>query len=747
MKNITPLLGSLSAVAIFAATPALANAAIEKNLEVIEVSVSRINATTDELPSTVAVLSQEDIQHIMPNKLSDLFRYEAGVAIESSGGRHGDANINIRGIGGNRVLVIKDGIVMPEGFGSAGVSQGRGSFDPFSLQQVEILKGPASALYGSNALGGVVIINTATPKDLVEKNGGNTHVSANIGYFSEDERPRVGATVATKVGESYLLLQGQAQEFSETDINSDFVPNPKDGEAYNLTAKWQYETDKHSFQLVADYFSQTADNVLNTNLGPISGPPGTEITEATAKDDSSRLHIGVTHKIQDLGVLDKFQWQASYQKSNYEQYEFERTENPGTPTMPFLASHTFTEEWEDFEQEQFSASLLGEKELDQHHFMIGVEGYWTSVVRPVDKLLTDVVADTTTNVISGIAHPGKTFPDADVFKFGIFLQDHFQLNEQLKVVAGLRYDYFENKPDPDEAYNNFNIAQAVPETYSDDAFSPHLGVVFDVSETVSLYGNYSAGFRTPPVAEQYISRSILIPVPGVPHEVVPNNDLQSETSEGLEFGIRWRGEHARFSLAAYRNSYSDFIDSKTIGFRNAPPLFVGPLAIRQIEYQNVDSVRIQGLELNAEIMLDSVLPEGWNGHIDVAGSLIDGENTETGLGLNSVPAHSAVVGVTVSPTPNWQFAGHLQIVDKASDVEPLSSHGQTLPAFEPPSYATLDLSAQWEVADNISINAALYNVFDKKYWPFSAKGDNAAGDLDAKVAPGRNFAVSLNYKF
>ncbi len=716
-------------------------------IEHVEVTASRIQAKVNEIPMSVAVIDEDELKQLNANKLSDLLRYQAGVTVEKSGHRHGDANINIRGIGGNRILVVKDGTVMPDGFGSAGVSQGRGNFDPFNLQQVEIIKGPASALYGSNALGGVVIFNTTDPEALVANNDGEAYVSINAGYFSEDERARIGATLADELAGGYGLFQAQVQNFSETDINSDFKVNPKDGYSQSFLAKWKTSTDSYALQLLADYFNQETDNILETNLGPVQGPPGTAITKSTATDDSSVWRVGVKHELFDLKLVDKLKWQLDYQYSNYDQYEQEQTENAGSIMPPIPGFRTLDEEWEEFEQKQINFSVLAEKEWNNHHLLVGFDYLDKSVTRPVNRLQTNLDTNESTNVINGYQHPGKTFPDADVTQFGAFIQDYISIGDHLTVVAGLRFDDFQNTPNIDQAYQNFNISGAEPTEYSDNAVSPHLGLLYKFSEQTSLFANYSTGFRAPPVAEQYISRAILIPVPGVPHEVIPNNELESETSTGIEVGLRWNNDIASVEVSAYQNEYEDFIESRTIGYREMPPMFTGPLAIRQIQYQNVDEVEIKGAEITAYLMLDSFLPDNWHGDARFAYSFIDGKNITDNTGLNSTPPNSGVLGINISPVEalnlNWTIRG----ASKADEAEPLFQHGQPLPTFEPPGYAVQDLQASYFITTDLAVSLTVYNITDKKYWASHTKGNSAAGDLDAFVEPGRNFAISASYQF
>ncbi len=722
---------------------------VKKTTEVeqIIVTASRIQSSINEIPASISVIDKERLEQLSANKLSDLLRYQAGISVEKSGDRHGDANINIRGIGGNRILMVKDGTIMPDGFGSAGVSQGRGNFDPFNLQQVEILKGPASALYGSNALGGVVIMNTLDPEHLVTGNNNEAFISVNGGYFTEDDRYRLGITTASELAGGYLLFQTQHQTFHELDKNSDFVVNPKNGQSDSLFVKWKYEDDVQKFRIIADYFNQDVFNQLNTNIGPIAGPPGTEITSATADDDSLVWRLSFQHEYFNFKFIDSFKWQLDYQHSNYEQFEQETTENNGSVRPPIPASKILLNEWEDFKQKQISLNLQLEKEYGNHEVLLGIDYLMKSIVRPVNRLKTDLISGNSTSVINGYQHPGKTFPDANVTQLGIFVQDYLTISDDLTMIMGLRYDKFENSPKPDQAYQNYNVANAVIKDFSDDAISPHIGLIYQLNDEVSLFGNVTTGFRAPPIAEQYISRAILIPVPGAPHEVIPNNELTSEKSLGKEIGIRWNNDLAGLELSIYQNNYDDFIDSKTIGYREMPPVFTGPLAIRQIQYQNVDEVEIKGLELTGHILLDQWLPNNWQGNSHLALSVIDGENSNDGSGLNSVPPNSGVLGINISPSEVIDLDWHIRATAKGDDTEPLFRHGRPLPTFEPAGYAVQDISIRYRPWTDLAVSLSVYNLTDKKYWASHTKGDNANGNLDATVAPGRNFAITASYQF
>lgn len=710
------------------------------DVEEVTVTAHRSETTIKETPASISVIKHSDILRLQPNTLSQLFRYEPGITVENSGGRHGDANINIRGIGGNRVLMVRDGVRMPDGFGSAGTDQGRGNFSAYNLDSVEMLKGAASALYGSDALGGVVILNSLDAEKEVQRNDGEPLLRFNTGYNSVDERRRLALVSASEIGGGYGMLQVERQDFSEVESNGSFTPNPKDGELHSVLAKWSIRPSRlQKWELLGNYWQQDVDNQLNTNLGPISGPPGSAITEAAATDESERWHIGVRHNIQELAGLDSLKWQLDYQMSNYQQDERERQSSLFTSNLIL--------EREEFEQEQLSANIQLDHQWGRHAITLGTDLVQRDLTRPVDRQDIDLLTNEVSNTNAGLTYPGKSYPDTDIEQYGVYLQDVYSPVEQLRIMMGVRFDYYSSSPTVDAAYANFNISNSPVSERSDNEWSPHVGLTYFINDDIQFYGNYNTGFRAPPVDDQFISRGILIPVPGVPHEVIPNNDLKPETSEGFELGWRWQTERFSLQAAYYDNSYEDFIDSRTIGFRDQPPVFTGPTAIRQIQYQNLNEVEISGWELGMQLALNDWLPGGWQGDAKAGFNVIDGENKETGSGLNSVGPNTGVLGLHFSSAEGTLgFGWHLRAAQKADDAEPLVFRGAELPSFEPPGYAVHDLDFYWKPLPELRIDLSVFNAFDKRYWSSHEKGANAEGDLEASLAPGRSMALSVSYQ-
>ena len=193
-KAIVCVVGAVFSGQLYAAQMPVAQAEIEP----VVVTADRNAQTLDKAAPNVSVIGRKTLNQASAQNLDDIVMYESGVSVPSDNNRRGHAGINIRGIDGNRILMMVDGVRIPESYaggGSNGAISGRDMVESDTLKQVDIVKGPYSALYGSDALGGVVNMVTLSPRDFVDadKRG---HFGLKHGYRSRDRSHGVTATVA-----------------------------------------------------------------------------------------------------------------------------------------------------------------------------------------------------------------------------------------------------------------------------------------------------------------------------------------------------------------------------------------------------------------------------------------------------------------------------------------------------------------------------------------------------------------------
>ena len=139
---------------------------------------TRSERLASQTPGTISVITDAQIEAMLATDIKDLIRYEPGISVPTSparfglalsgAGRDGNSGFTIRGMGGDRVLIINDGVRLPAGFSFGAQAVGRGGYNDLDLiKSVEILRGPASALYGSDGVAGAVAFTTKDPSDFL----------------------------------------------------------------------------------------------------------------------------------------------------------------------------------------------------------------------------------------------------------------------------------------------------------------------------------------------------------------------------------------------------------------------------------------------------------------------------------------------------------------------------------------------------------------------------------------------------
>ena len=144
----------------------------EESIDQIVVVAHKDERSVRDIAANVTVISRADLNEQLATSVNDVLRYLPGIDYEAAGTRFGTEGINIRGIGGNRVAIVVDGVPLSDHFDVGSFSNATRDFiDAGLIQNVEVLHGPASALYGSSAIGGVVAVTTPDSFDLAGHNG------------------------------------------------------------------------------------------------------------------------------------------------------------------------------------------------------------------------------------------------------------------------------------------------------------------------------------------------------------------------------------------------------------------------------------------------------------------------------------------------------------------------------------------------------------------------------------------------
>ncbi|MEL7244344.1 MAG: TonB-dependent hemoglobin/transferrin/lactoferrin family receptor, partial [Cyanobacteria bacterium J06573_2] len=667
----------------------------------ITVTGTRSERPVKDTPGNITVIESEDVERQVVNDLDDLVRYEPGVSVRRTT-NGGSQDFTIRGIGENRVLIQVDGIRQPDNY----FSRSRNFFDLDTLKRAEIIRGPASTLYGSDALGGAVSFITKDPEDYLLQADGPSFGSVKYTYDSTDESRKFTGIIAAesedgKLQASAALTRTTGSEFKNYGTA---IADPQDSSDLNFIGKVVYKpNDSNTFKLTGERFTSSVDTNLVNDLGTSRG---TTIFDSSANDEKQRYRVslGQDYNNPDNSFVQKFKWQVYYQDAQANQ---EASSLRGRGPV----ATTLREDVNSFEQSVFGGDAQFESSFKtgdvNHRLVYGLELFNTETSRPRDRTETDLNTGATNKVISGELYPNKTFPDTETLRFRLYVQDEIELaKSRLTVIPGLSFDYYKLTANPDQDFQNINISNYDVEDFDASAISPKLGLVYKVTPELSAYAQYARGFRSPP----YDDANIAFTNFAFGYTVLPNNNLEPETSDSYEIGVKGSYSQLDFGLTGFYNRFDNFIDTKDVGTTT-----INGRQYSQFQSQNLEGAETYGVEAKAEYRF-SPGKEG----LSLIGSLAwtEGNDFENDQALATVDPFKAVAGLRYrAPEDRWGselVATFVAANDRAPNTT--VSRGQTVDLFIPDGYFTLDLLGYYKFSDKVTLNVGLFNLLDEKYW-------------------------------
>jgi hemoglobin/transferrin/lactoferrin receptor protein len=726
--NIRPLALSVALLTALA-PPATAADAAAPMLDAVYVIARKLPQAQAEVVNAVGQVDRETLDRIQAQDIRDAFRYEPAVAVPADSHRFGLSGFNIRGLDGNRVAIEVDGVPLAEGFRVGDLANaGRDAVDVEALSRIEYLRGPASTLYGSDALAGVVAYTTRDPHELARD---GSHVAARYGYTSRDDGQRGSALAAWSDGRHGVLALVTERRFSETANHRDSEPdaNPSQRERRSGLFKYAFRSEAVRAALLLDRSILEADTEVRSL---VRGPGRFATTTAlTALDTGERERALLSAEAQPgLAWLERWQARIYRQDSHTRQRSLQGIAAVPPRTPAYYRDRLFA-----IDQRQSGGELTLHSRFDTgplaHDVVYGVSLQRNRIEEFRNGLQTRLDTGAVTNVILGEVMPVRDFPNSTTRETGVYLQDDIALGDSgVSVIAGLRHERYRLDTDVDPMFaEDFSL---LPVDISRSRTTPRLGLRWDAGAGLSLYALAAEGYRAPPFSDVNIALSLML----LNYEVRPNPDLRPERSRGLEFGIDWQGEVGGLRAALFENRYRDLIESRAnLGIDPDS----GAVVFQSI---NRERARIHGIELAFELRLGRIADQlhGWQ--FTGAMAAMRGDDTRRDQPLNSVPPPRAVLGL------RREAQGHepgLELVLTAARARDRTD-ATGPPMFRAPGHATLDLLADWRWGDHATVTAGLFNLADRRYWEWGSLGGVLADNVpavDFYTAPGRNFGVTL----
>ncbi|WP_421654603.1 TonB-dependent hemoglobin/transferrin/lactoferrin family receptor [Leptothermofonsia sp. ETS-13] len=663
--------------------------------EEITITGTRTPRPTRLSPASITVIDNEEIDEFLIRDLRDLFRYEPNVSVGNDR-RYGLQDINIRGLGGNRVLILNDGIRIPTQFQFGTPSLGRDYVDIESLQRVEVIRGPASALYGSDALGGVVSFKTVDPSYLLERfNRQDSITSLSTNFESSDRSWVTTGITAFRVGAFEALLGYTRRDGYESRV-------PKDNEfvdsRYNARNNWlgklvYHLSETSSIAFTTEVFRNEDDfAVADLIARNLIGPAGFRGRGETLENKVRRDRVSLSYTFDDpksTGFLSGARIQFYYQDARVDEFrtqDFVRT-GAGADRRRFRNL-----------ENNFLDRLIGGEIQLQSRFNIGAITNKLTYGADISNTRNERVRNgietrfnaagvpiLRTNVVGADNFPVKDFPDSDTFRFGIYVQDEMSLGETFTLIPGLRFDIYKLTTYPDALY--FRNPGATAADFNDSALSPNIGFVWQMIPELALTGRYARGFRAPLYSEINAGFTNLTS-PFFRYKTLSNPDLKPETSDTFELGLRGRFRQFSFNLTSFYNNYDNFIE--TFAPAGIDFTIVPGFPVNLFQSQNVARARTYGFELSGEYRF-SPEPHGFS--FIAALGLTRGDDLTANQPLESVDPFKAVLGLRYrAPENRW---GTDLIATFAS--KPRLRDDRPAGSYTPEGYTVVDLIGYYNI--------------------------------------------------
>lgn len=681
--------------------------------ETIVVKGQRIEQKLSDVSGSITVITEEDLDRQVATELTDVFKNEPGVSVTGSAGR--PQNIIIRGMGGNRVLIIKDGVRVSDGFGADDLNDkvGRFSFDLDDVKQIEVAKGAGSSLHGSDAIGGTIVISTKQPEDYLQ--GQDAYLGSKVLQDGSSDKQKLSATGAARILDSEHLLRVSGWQGHETaNYDESRIPADLDGLSASTSSRFPL-SDHHLLRLELDYFEDNAER----DQGPreVPQPDGKWQVRQYHEQGSQRTQGGkLGWEASDLGSLlaDQFTWSLYGNHSKNSANKRSLLQNDLLSGYPRYRSER---ELSTFTEERVGSELDVRRDLVTgaiaHKLSYGVELERTRHERPVEKLSLE----------AGVPQPSQSepFSSARTDRAGVWLGDVATLG-RWQFTPTLRMDHQWLRPQDGNQGENHSWH-----------LSPSLATSYRVNEQWRSWLSYANGFRAPSYDKVYGNIPHYFALP--PFQIIANTDLKEETSHSFEWGLSGEGENWSIKPALFYNRYYNFIDWREVGLRLSDGVI-----LRQ--YRNVAKAETWGAEIAASYWLtqewELATKLGW----------VDGEDSQ-GEALRTLTPLEGNTRLSYQ-THDWSLGVQ---ADYAAAMSRVPSCGNSLTKSQDAcltsaGWFSLAMTADWLITDALKVNFKLDNLFDTRYTRYQdVAGLEAGTDASLFTQSGRTLSASLRYTF
>ena len=705
------------------------------DLDEVVISFNKWEQNRKEVPNMIEKVNLRDARLRNPQTTADLLGQIGSVFIQKS--QLGGGSPMIRGFATNRVLMVVDGVRMNNAIYRSGNIQNIISIDPLSLEGAEVVFGPGSLIYGSDAIGGVMDFHTLTPvfaeTKKIQIKGSSTvryatankentfHTDFNL---SKGRWAFVSSFTYSKYDDLKMGVHGPASylrnEYIERINNIDSTVNNSNPriqsfsgyEQLNLLQKVRYKLNDHVDMTYSFTYAGTGEAPRYDRLIQYRNDK-LRFAEWNYGPMLWRMHSLTIADNKKNALYDASRWVIGYQ--NYAESRIERTRASSTRTIQSESVDATSINWD------------AQKQIGKGSFFYGLEYVYNQVGSVGSR----------TNIITGSTAPfASRYPNNSRWQTsGAYGSYKLNLHKSLTLISGLRFSYNQLNSNFDTTFIKFPYKKA---SIKDGGLTGNLGLVYRPSDKLQLNANFSTGYRMPNVDDV---GKLFESVPG--NLTIPNPNLTSEYAWNIEMGIVWKAsDRLKVEFNLFHTWLNNAITLRPYQFDGKDSIVFNGITSRVQALQNVSTATVWGLQTSVHYKIGRDL------FIQSFANWINGKETDD-IRNEQVPLRHAApfygntnlrysrnkVFIEFTAMYNGEVsADELAPVEQAKiDIYAKDANGKPYS----PSWYTINLRTSYQLDPKTSFTASWENITNQRYRPYSS----------GIVAAGSNLIFAVRWSF
>ena len=700
------------------------------NIDEIVVSANKWEQDKSEIPVHIHAITPEEIKEATVQTSADLLQNTGKVYVQKS--QYGGGSPMIRGFAANSVLLVVDGVRMNNAIFRGGNLQNIINIDPNIVSSAEVIYGPGSTIYGSDALGGVMDFHTrdvslSYSDNRIFKSGYMARYASasneNTGHFDlEWANKNFGSLTSITYSKFGDLKAGSNRPHGYDDIFKRafyvetrngidvIVPNPdpdvQTPSGFNqlhLMQKFRYKLKNYDL-IFKSIYSTTSGLPRYDRLIELEENGTPSFAEWEYGPQSWWMNTLTVKTLKPAAFYDEAKLTLGYQLFRESR----------------IARDFGVENREDQEENVQMGTInldLNKTVFNKLQLFYGLEGVYndiSSVARNV-------------NILTGEISEGITrYPDGGSYyqSFAGYFSGKYNLNSRLFLTGGLRYTNTLLGGIINENRNLFSFTEFDIQNH---AFTGSAGVTFKPNNSWKIDGSLSSGFRSPNIDDVgkvfRVTSEIL---------VVPNMDLKPEYTYNAESGLSYKNSFLTAEIRGFYTLIENVISRENFRFNGMDSVIYNGVYYRTQAQVNSSQGYIYGanFSINAAVIKNYL---GFNTHF----TIMDGKNTSNNEPLRHVAPYFGKISLlgeykTLKSELFLLFNGPRAWEDLPSEEQDkpfIYTRDGTL------AWQTFNYRISWEVIPNLNISMAVENIFDLHYRTYSS----------GISAPGRNWIVMARY--